>query len=89
MEAENAKNKVVNHQSYVHSRKNKYHESSMYQQYIEKSFDNRENMLWWQSYSRSLCATELNNLDYRSLTILGEFHIEICVQEDLGFLLLL
>lgn len=45
MEAENAKNKVVKHQPYVHSRKNKYHESSMYQQYIEKSFDNQENML--------------------------------------------
>lgn len=45
MEAENAKNKVVKHQSYIHSKKNKYPESSMYQQYTEKLFDNHENML--------------------------------------------
>lgn len=34
-------------------------------------------------------ATELNNLDYKSLSIFEEFHIEICVQEDVGLLLLL
>lgn len=45
MEAENAKNKVVRLQSYVQSRKNKYHGSSMYPQDIEKLFDNHENML--------------------------------------------
>lgn len=34
-------------------------------------------------------ATELNDLDYKSLTIFEEFHIEICMQEDVGFILLL